>query len=226
MGLHPVSAEVTNGLIDEGVSLTELGGIDPSEIGVICSANRKPGGTIDDPKYVRGTNLMPQVQNIGMNVPSILQLKLSVSITAEIYYEDIGRQIIPSIMKWTRIRQFRSYTTSYEEWEDPADLQECSKDVSIIQLLELVTENLRSKLGIRKVPLSYVTRVDPTVPTICTISATFPYSEGVDSFHEEVITRASHNHPNFADDNGMVLDVLVSFLNTTRHMSDLKPFQK
>ena len=26
-------------------------------------------------------------------------------------------------------------------------------------------------------------------------------------------------------DNGMVLDVLVSCLNTTRHMSDLKPFQ-
>ena len=41
-----------------------------------------------------------------------------------------------------------------------------------------------------------------------------------------MITRASHNHPNFADDNGMVLDVLVSCLKTTRHMSDLKPFQK
>ena len=27
-------------------------------------------------------------------------------------------------------------------------------------------------------------------------------------------------------DNGMVLDVLVSCLKTTRHMSDLKPFQK
>ena len=62
--------------------------------------------------------------------------------------------------------------------------------------------------------------------TIGTISATFPYSEGVYSFHEELITRAFHNHPNFADDNGMVLGVLVSCLKTTRHMSDLKPFQK
>ena len=48
----------------------------------------------------------------------------------------------------------------------------------------------------------------------------------IESFHEELITRASHNHPNFVDDNGMVLDVLVSCLKTTRHMSDLKPFQK
>ena len=73
-----------------------------------------------------------------------------------------------------------------------------------------VTEQLRSKLGVRKILLSYVTRADPTVPTIGTISATFPYSESIDSLHEEVITRASHNHPNFEDDNGMVLDVLVA----------------
>ena len=112
-------------------------------------------------------------------------------------------------MNWERIRQFSSYTTSCEEWEDPDDLPACSKDVSIIQLLELVIEHLRSKLGVRKILLSYVTRADPTAPTIGTISATFPYYEGVDSFHEELITRASHDHPNFADDNGMVLDVLV-----------------
>ena len=72
MGLHPVSAEVTNGLIDQGVALSELGGIDPSDIGIICSATRKPGGTIDDPKAARGTDPMPQVQNPGMNVPAIL----------------------------------------------------------------------------------------------------------------------------------------------------------
>ena len=145
-----------------------------------------------------------------MNGRAILQLKLSVSVTAALYYEYIEHPIIPGIMNWSRIRQFRSYTTSGEEWEDLADLPACSKDVSSIQLLELVTEHIRSKLGVRKTLLSYVTRADPTVPTIVTISATFPYSEGVDSFHEELITRASHNHPNFVDNNGMVLDVLVA----------------
>ena len=88
---------------------------------------------------------MPQVQNTGMNVPTILQLKLSVSVTAALDYEEIGCPIIPSIINWARIRQFKSYTTSCEEWEDPADLPACSKDVSIIQILELVTEHLRSR---------------------------------------------------------------------------------
>ena len=97
---------------------------------------------------------MPQVQNPGMNMPAILQLKLSVLVTAALFYEDIGRPIVPSIMNWSIIRQFRSYTTSCEEWEDPDDLPACIKDVSIIQLLELVAKHLRSKLGVRKIPLS------------------------------------------------------------------------
>ena len=74
MGLHPVSAEVANGLIDQGVALSELGRIYTSDIGIICSANRNPSGTIDGPKAARGTDLMPQVQNPGMNVPAILQI--------------------------------------------------------------------------------------------------------------------------------------------------------
>ena len=56
-------------------------------------------------------------------------------------------------LNWSRIRQFRPYTTSCKEWIYPADLPACSKDVSIIQLLELVTEHLRSKLGVRVFPL-------------------------------------------------------------------------
>ena len=71
-----------------------------------------------------------------------------------------------------------------------------------------------------------MTRADLIVPNIGTISVSFPYSEGVDSFHEELVARASHKHPNFADNNGMVLGVLVACLKTTRHVSDLKPFQR
>ena len=44
MGLHPVSVDFANGLIDQGVALSELGGIDPYDIGIICSDTRKPGG--------------------------------------------------------------------------------------------------------------------------------------------------------------------------------------
>ena len=71
MGLHPVSSDVENGLIDQGVALSELGGIDPLDIGIICSATRKPGGKVDDLTAARGTYPMPQIQSPGMNVPAI-----------------------------------------------------------------------------------------------------------------------------------------------------------
>ena len=44
MGIHPVSAEVANGLIEKGLALLELGGIDTSDIGIICSATRNTRG--------------------------------------------------------------------------------------------------------------------------------------------------------------------------------------
>ena len=103
MGLQPVSADAANGLIDQGLALSELGGIDPSDNGIICSATRKTGGTVDDPTATRGTDPMPKIQKSGMIVPDIIHLKLSVSVTASLYYEDIGRPIIPRIMNWTRI---------------------------------------------------------------------------------------------------------------------------
>ena len=95
---------IVNGLIDQGVALSEIVGIYPYDIGIILSATINPGGEIDDPKSERGIDPMPQVKNLGMNMPPILQLKLSVSVTAALYYENIGRPIIPSIMSLTRIR--------------------------------------------------------------------------------------------------------------------------
>ena len=88
----------------------------PSYIGIICSATIKIGGTVDDTTAARGTYPMPQIHNPGMNVPDILQLKLLVSVTAALYYEDIGLPIIPSIMNWARIRKFMSYISSCKDW--------------------------------------------------------------------------------------------------------------
>ena len=95
-----------------GVALSELGGIYPSDIGIICSSTRKPGVTVDDTTAARGTDPMTQIQNLRSNVPDILQHKLSVSVTAGLYYEVIGRPNIPRIMNWDRIRKFRSYTSA------------------------------------------------------------------------------------------------------------------
>ena len=64
------------------------------------------------------------------------------------------------------------------------------------------------------------------VPQIGVIKADFPYSANLTSFHDDLIERALHDHPNYADDNATVLDILVAFFKVTIHMSDLKLFQR
>ena len=184
--LQPVSANVANALIAQGIKLDQLDTFEPNDINVMCSAARKPGGTIDDPLAAVTVYGGPvrQVQNPGVTVLAILQLKLKVAVTDAQFYDDVGRPVTPLIMNWARIMKFRAYNKAIEEWEDAESLPVYSSDSDTIKFLELVREHLRSKLGVRKILISYVTRADTIVPTIGTISTAIPYSEGVDSFHE------------------------------------------
>ena len=84
-----------------------------------------------------------------------------------------------------------------------------------MQLLELVGEHLRKRLGVRKIPLSYVIRDLVPVARIGMINADAPYSDEFKTFHEELIAQASHNHPNYPEDNATILDTLVGCFKTT-----------
>ena len=61
-------------------------------------------------------------------------------------------------------------------------------------------------------------RKDIVVPPIGVIKADFPYSANVTSFHDDFIKRALRDHPNYADDNDTVLDILVACFKGTIHM--------
>ena len=149
-----------------------------------------------------------------------------VLVTAVQCYEDAGRPIILGIMNWARIQKFCFFLTVCEEWEDPEDISTCSKDVPIMQLLELIKDHLHNRLGVRKTPLPYVIRDSLAAPAINKINVDAPYSEDIDSFHKELIERVSHNHLHYAHDNATILDILVECLKSTRHFSDLKTFQR
>ena len=116
IALHPVHNDVANALIAQGVELDQLSTFEPNDINVMCSAARKPGGMINDPTARGGAGR--QIQNPGVTVPAILQLKLKTSVTAARFYEDIGRPITALIMDWARIKQICAYCAAIEEWED------------------------------------------------------------------------------------------------------------
>ena len=98
----------------------------------MCSAIKNLGGTIDDSTAAGVPAHMLQIQKPSANMPVILYLNGFVAVAVTYYYEEVTHPNTSEIMNWIRIRKFRLYITACKEWEDPADLPVCSKDVPIM----------------------------------------------------------------------------------------------
>ena len=59
-------------------------------------------------------------------------------------------------MSRTRLRRLESHSKLVEDHDDPKKLPIISRTFGIIKTMELVTSDLHDRLGISKVPLSYV----------------------------------------------------------------------
>ena len=215
MSFGNTTAEVATALIDQGLIITDLHDLDPEDIKTLCSSARRPGG--------QRPNGDP---NLGTNVPTLLQLKLSVAVSAAQFYDTVGRIILPANMTWAYVKQFKSLKELTLNWKKQPELPCLGRNVPIMKLLELIREHLRGILGIRQIPLAYVVRNTVNPDPIAVIRTDRPFSTIHGSFHDEMIARASHNHPNFVDDSAAVLDILVGCLSETEYLTSLKPFQK
>ena len=214
-------------IIRQGLDdITTLSSIEPEDIDIICTSARKPGGTVTNGGRQPGI-----IPNPGQAIPALFQQRLKLAVTAAHHYDAVGRLVEPSIMTWPRVQHFRNLTVINENWRNPEPLPSLSKMTSITKMIELISQQLRKVLGVRKIPLFYVIRKDAVPPPITNAPfhaapSTLPYGAQFGSFHDELIARASHNHPSFAEDNALVLNVLMQSLQTTSHMGTLKSFER
>ena len=85
----------------------------------MCQTARRPGGTI----FIVGVDPLiiprPVMPNPGVAVPAILELKLQIAVTAARYYSSVGRVVVPNIMSWARVKQFKSLSDVTLNWKDP-----------------------------------------------------------------------------------------------------------
>ena len=114
---------------------------------MLCSSTRRPGGLLKngDP-------------NLGMNVPTMLQLRLIVAMRTAQFYDAVGRTITPGIMMWMYVKQFKALHELVINWKEQPTLPKIGQRVPIMKLLELIREHLRGILGICQIPLAYVVR--------------------------------------------------------------------
>ena len=124
------------------------------------------------------------------------------------FYKTVGRAITNTTIQWDPIIKYFK-----QEWEilvmrkgeDVSDVPMISKPLPIIKWTEYFADFLHQDFGERNIPLSYVIRELDTVPIMAPLTMRGKlYSDKHGSVEKEIITRASHTHNNFKEDNSKV----------------------
>jgi hypothetical protein len=170
---------------------------------------RKPGGMVENPDPNAPEGAMIPTPPFVLSAKSHARLK--VAMKAAKYYEMVSRPLTPQNMSWSPcLKDFAEHwdaLTQCKENEDP-QVPKITKTLQVMQWAEAFSDFLHRKVGIRSIPLAYVTRpeiavAEPAPP----LAENRSYSTGDDghgSVEGELIARASHSHAKFRDDNASV----------------------
>ena len=176
--------------------------------------NAAQGATIPTPPFIMGAKS---------------QLRLTVAANIIRYYDAIGRPTSAANMQWNPVlRSFKEHWEALEERKDgdsPA-VPKVTRGLSIVKWSESFYDYLSRTIGARTIPLTYIIREDADVPPIGPITPGQPFSAEYTSVEEELIARATHDHPLYRNDNASVYYALEEALRSTSYASSLKAFQR
>ena len=205
--------------------LADLLEFDKDAIEVLCSSVRKPGGTIPNPDMAN-PGAPAVIPNPGYAIPAICEKRLiAAAYTAKIY-DMIGRQITPDTMSRMRLKKYETHRILMDDHEDPEKLQVVSKSFGIVRAMDVVPSHLRDRLGVRKIPLSYVIRKTSDTGNAPLPAAGQATSNNFSSIAEELIHYAPHQGDEYAEDNAKVFQILQDMVAGTSFESSVKSFQR
>ena len=95
----------------------------------------------------------------------------------------------------------------------------------VTKFMEDLPTYLKSKIGVRGVPLIYVIRDNDTPEPLDTLHTDVPYSEESGSFQKELERHLPHDGVGWEEDNAAVFDILLSALQTSSFVTSLKGYQ-
>ena len=133
-------------------------------------------------------------------------------------------------MRWNNIIknfeiQWKALKTKRDE--DTLEVPKISQSLPIIKWMEAFQDYLHRVIGVRMIPLAYVTRKDDDVPSVAPpLQDGQPHFEVHGSIEGEMIVRASHTHAMFRDDNAAVYYAFKEATRSTSYAASIKPFQR
>jgi hypothetical protein len=212
----------------EGIdTVDDLAEFDKDTIEQIAANLRRPAGRIPDPSpgAAAGATIATPPFPLGAKA----QMRLIVATELVRYYVTVGRNITAGNIQWNQVMKNFS-----EQWKalkdkkggDEPEVPKITKALPIIKWTEAFRDYLHRVIGVRTIPLAYVTRLVAAVPAIGAQAAGTPHSTDHGAIEMELIARASHGHPLFREDNSAMYYKIEEATRGTPYAASIKPFQR
>ena len=162
-----------------------------------------------------------------LTIRPIVEKRLIQGASLSKYYKLMTRTSNATSLSRARIRNHGTYMELLAELkkkENP-DLEKVGQHYSIMKLMEDFPLYLKTQIGVRGVPLSYVIREHDAPATLSTLAPDKPYSTTNGSFHDELVAHMPHDGIGFDEDNAEVFTLLLSVLQTSSYVTSLKGYQ-
>ena len=216
-------------LRDEGISTPgDLVYFEKDTIAMVVENLRKPGDRIPNPDPTAPPGSMIPRPPYAMSAISQSRLLEATEIVK--FYRAIGRPLDAGNMLYDPI--IVDFTLQWKALKDRKketvmEVPKVSKSLPIVKWTEAVDDFLSRTLGVRLIPLSYVTReVDVFVGPPPVREPNKPHSMETGSVEGDLVLMASHSDPNYKEDNAKVYFYLEEALRGSIYAASLKTYQR
>ena len=153
-------------LQNEGIlTVADLQDFDRETLSQIAGNLRRPGGRIPDPTHGAAAGATIPTPPFVFGAKSQMRLRVACDLIR--YYNTTSRPLTAANIQWdpvmSRFKELWKALNDRRKADDP-DTPRISKALPIIRWTEAFLDHLHRCIGVRLIPLAYVTRQDPIVP--------------------------------------------------------------
>ena len=144
------------------------------------------------------------------------------------YYETVGQSLTEANIQWTNlVKNFDDQKKALEDKvkDNKPDVPKISKALPVIKWTEAFKDHLYRFIGVCGIPFAYIIRTKAIVPAIGVIKAGSTHSQEHGAIELELISRASHTHALFQEDNQALYYKVEEANRGTPYGASIKPFQ-
>ena len=217
------SAAAATALVDDqGLDITSMGTLTDTDVKDMCYYVRKPGG-----------QTAAAAPNPGNSVPFVAELNLKLACYYIRKKQLASRTVTAAMITTDNLTPYRAMKERESNFENP-DTADKPKQETIVKDwakgIELIQEWIgRHRGATSKAVLTYVIRTNEAVPAehpgagAANIPDHVDPVNGYSSLEAEIIARADHAGPHYAEDNAMVWDLLIDIMRSSSAYAYMKP---